>query len=128
MSPKPGFSAAELRYLTEVDGYDHFALVAVPADNPDQIVAVGRFVRLADDPASAEVAIVVGDPYQGRGLGKRLGLMLADAAHERGIKRFTASTIGDNLPAQRLMRSISARMNAESPEKGVRELVLELAA
>ena len=49
--PKPTLSASELRYLTEVDGYDHYAIVAVAADDEERIVAVARFVRLADDPA-----------------------------------------------------------------------------
>ena len=40
LSPKPDFSAAELRYLTEVDGWNHHALVAVPADDPERIIAV----------------------------------------------------------------------------------------
>ncbi len=128
MSPKPRFSGAELRYLTELDGWNHLALVATPADDPDSFVAVARFVRMPEDPATAEFAIVVGDPYQGRGLGKRLALALADAARERGIERFTASTLGDNVPAQRLMASIAERMHGGRASHGVRELELELAA
>ena len=34
LAPKPRFTLAELRYLTEVDHVDHFALVAVLADAP----------------------------------------------------------------------------------------------
>ena len=35
LAAKPRFSSGELRYLTEVDGHDHLALVAVLADDPD---------------------------------------------------------------------------------------------
>lgn len=70
----------------------------------------------------------MGDPYQGRGLGKHLALALADAARERGIERFTASTLGDNVPAQRLMASIAERMHGGRASHGVRELEVELAA
>lgn len=128
LSAKPRLSSAELRYLTEVDGRDHYALLAVLAAEPSQVVGVARFVRLADDPAAAEAAVVIGDPYQRQGLGKRLGLMLADAARERGIERFTATMLGDNLPAHRLMAAISERLASERPGGGVRTLVAELAA
>ena len=45
LGPKPSLSASELRYLTEVDGHDHYAIVAIPDDGDDRIVAVARFVR-----------------------------------------------------------------------------------
>src|SRR3712207_2324700 len=68
LMPKPRFSSAELRYLTEIDGFDHVAIVAVLADDPESIVGVGRFVRLREEPDTAEAAIVVGDHFQGQGL------------------------------------------------------------
>ena len=46
LSPKVSFSAAELRYLTEVDQHDHIALVAVDASNPRQLIGVARCVRV----------------------------------------------------------------------------------
>ena len=70
MSPKTSFSAAELRYLTEVDGHHHVALVAEETEAPHRIVAVARYVAFADDPTTADVAIVVGDAIQGQGLGR----------------------------------------------------------
>ena len=127
LMPKPRFSSSELRYLTEIDGFDHVAIVAVLEDDPESIVAVARFVRLTDDPATAEAAIVVGDPWQGRGLGRELGLRLADEARARGVRRFTATLLGDNLAAHRLFRSISERLHARVGG-GVEELVAELGA
>src|SRR5450759_1558767 len=67
LAPKPYLSASDTRYLTEVDGTDHYALVATPADEPNLIIGVGRYVRLPDDPLAAEFAIVVGDDFQGEG-------------------------------------------------------------
>jgi RimJ/RimL family protein N-acetyltransferase len=112
LAPKPTLSRRDLRYLTHVDGIDHVALVAVTAQG---IVGVARFVRSADDPRSAEAAVVVADDLQGQGLGRRLGLALADAARERGIARFTATMLSDNDAAHRLLAWISARMT-ELPE------------
>ena len=127
LMPKPRFSSSELRYLTEIDGFDHVAIVAVSAEDPDVFYGVARFVRLREDPETAEAAIVVADQLQGKGLGRELGRRLADEARERGVKRFTASMLGDNAPAHALFRSISARLE-ERTESGLREIVAELAA
>src|SRR3954463_177461 len=69
LSPKKTFSAAELRYLTEVDQHDHLALVAVDAHHPSQLIGVARCVRVSED--TADMAVVIGDPWQGLGLGRR---------------------------------------------------------
>jgi RimJ/RimL family protein N-acetyltransferase len=108
--PKARFTKAELRYLTEVDGHDHVALVAESERWPGMIVAVARYVRLNDDPDTAEAAIVVADTLQGQGLGTLLAERLADAAIVHDVQRFTAEMLGDNRPAQRLMELLQARL------------------
>jgi RimJ/RimL family protein N-acetyltransferase len=126
---KRKFSRAELRYLTEVNGRDHVALVAeYPGDQTRRLIAVARFVRLADDPAAAEVAIVVTDEWQRRGIGTALTELLADRAREVGISRFTATIASDNLPALKLMRRLSSRLEGNHVGHGVSEMVLDLAA
>jgi GNAT superfamily N-acetyltransferase len=128
LASKPRFTSAELRYLTEVDGVNHIALVAVLEDDPDQLVAVARCVRLPDRPATAEMAIVVGDPWQNQGLGRALATALADAARAVGIRRFAATMLGDNEPARRLMRTFARRLEEGPVSGGVREVLVELAA
>lgn len=128
LSPKPRLSNAELRYLTEVDGRDHVAFVAVHADRPWELLGVGRFVRLRTDPAAADVAIIVADEHQGKGLGKRLSLILGDAARERGIERFVASMLSDSPAAHRLMHALTDRLEDHGHQQGVHELVADLAA
>ncbi|HEX8052007.1 MAG TPA: GNAT family N-acetyltransferase [Thermoleophilaceae bacterium] len=127
LAPKPRLTSSELRYLTEVDGEDHYAVVAVPLDDLETIVGVGRFVRLADEPGAAEAAIIVADYVQGKGLGKRLAHELADAARDRGIRRFRASMLSDNRAALALMRTLSERLESHY-DQGYREVVSELAA
>ena len=127
LMPKPRFSSSELRYLTEIDGFDHVAIVAVSAEDPDVFYGVARFVRWQDDPEAAEAAIVVADPLQGRGLGRELGRRLADEARERGVKRFTATLLGENVAAHRLFASISGRLEARY-DHGLEELVADIAA
>ena len=127
LTAKPRLTSAELRYLTELDGLDHYALVAVLADRPDQLAGVARFVRSTEDPLAAEAAIVVGDPLQGKGLGRTMGLRLADAARARGVRRFTATMLAENTAAHRLFAAISLRL--ETAHAGaVDELVAELLA
>jgi GNAT superfamily N-acetyltransferase len=134
LTAKPGLSAAELRYLTEIDGRDHVALVAVPLDEPDRIVAVARSVRIADLPDTAEMAVVVDDEWQGHGLGSLLAEALADAARKAGIRRLAAIMLGANEPARRLVLRIAERLEDDAPavvasdvHDGVRELTVELA-
>jgi GNAT superfamily N-acetyltransferase len=127
LSPKPRLTSSELRYLTEVDMVDHYALVAVLAEAPDVMVGVGRWVRSVDDPADAEIAIVIADDLQGRGVGTRLGDALAEAARERGIERFTASMLPTNAAAHRLFEKISSQLSYTRLH-GVDELVATLVA
>ena len=125
LAPKARLSGSELRYLTEIDGADHVALVAVRAHDPNFIVGVARFVRWRERPDAAEAAIVVGDPWQGQGVGRWMGLALADIARAHGVRRFTASLLSDNRAAHRVFETISARLHAEHHD-GVEELVAEL--
>lgn len=124
LSSKPKLTAAELRYLTEVDGVDHVAFVL---DTGDGLAGVGRFVRSRTDPTSAEIAIVIADARQGQGLGTLLGLALADEARALGIQHFTATMLPDNTAALKLLRRITTHLHSELHD-GVRELVADLAA
>ena len=127
---KPSLSEADTEYLVEVDGYDHHAIVATPVDNPEWILGVARFVRLPEDPGAAEFAVVVGDPWQGQGLGAELLERLADAAVERDVQRFTALVLAENGPAHALIRRLSGRF-APACERHlgiVDELEFQLAA
>jgi RimJ/RimL family protein N-acetyltransferase len=127
LSPKPRLTSSELRYLTEVDFVDHYALVAVLARSPEVAVGVGRWVRSTDSPADAEIAIVVADDLQGRGVGTQLGRALTDAARARGIERFTASMLPSNQAAHRLFAKISSQLQTVRHD-GVDELVAPLYA
>jgi acetyltransferase len=112
MTSKPYLSAADAVYLSDVDGYNHYALVATFAaldEDPDApIVAVARFVRSREDATVAEFAIVVGDEWQGLGVGRELMGRLVDAAGTRGIERFQATMLADNLAIQRLSERFAA--------------------
>jgi RimJ/RimL family protein N-acetyltransferase len=129
LTPKRSFSRTELRYLTEVDGRDHVALVAEhPAAPTRRLIAVARFVRLEDAPDAAEVAVTVADEWQGRGLGSMLGAHLSHLARNRGIRRFTATMASENTPAHRLMAKLTEHLEQHHVGSGVDELSLDLVA
>jgi RimJ/RimL family protein N-acetyltransferase len=83
-------------FLANVDYLRRLALVAASDDDPDaELIAVARYEPTAD-PAIAEIAFVVQDGWQNRGLGTALFRELLTAAAERGIKQFQASVLADN--------------------------------
>ena len=114
LAPKGSLSEGELRYLTEVDFDDHVAFVAVRPEDPDVLVGVGRWIRLRSDPVVAEIAFVVADRLQERGLGTALAEALAAAASERGVKRFVATMLPDNPAAHRLFARIAQEREIEA--------------
>lgn len=126
LGPKPRLSAAELRYLTEVDGHLHEALAAVDPET-GRGIGIGRFVRNPDRPASAEVAITVADAWQRRGLGRLLLERLADRAREEGITSFSALVSHDNHNMQALLKRIDASAYVRQVSSGVAEYEIELA-
>ncbi len=125
---KPHLTISDTRYLVEVDGCDHVALVATLAEDPDAIIGVGRFVRLPEDRRTAEFAIVVGDPFHGEGIGTELLERLAQAASRSGIARFTATMFAENVAAHRLVHRLSGRLARELHRGPVDEVVVELAS
>jgi GNAT superfamily N-acetyltransferase len=107
LGKKDQLSAAELRYYADVDHHDHEALIALdPASGRG--VGVARYVRDADDPEAAEIALTVADDWQGRGLGTELLGRLSHRGRQEGICRFTGVVSFDNVPMGMLLRSVGA--------------------
>ncbi|MFB9902586.1 bifunctional acetate--CoA ligase family protein/GNAT family N-acetyltransferase [Allokutzneria oryzae] len=98
--PYPRIPPRDLERFTTVDHRDRVALVAQLGDD---IVAVGRFDRLGSRDV-AEVAFVVEDAHQGRGLGSILLEHLAAAARETGLHGFVAEVLAENGQMVRVFR------------------------
>jgi RimJ/RimL family protein N-acetyltransferase len=106
-------SEETLRYLCEVDGVDHVAIVATRESldlKDEEALGVARYVRLPAAREVAEAAVTVGDWFQGRGLGMLLLATLAEAASERGIRKFRGEVLGSNAPMRRLLEEIGAEI------------------
>ena len=125
LAAKPRFTRRELSYLTEIDQRNHIALVALDGD---ALIAVARCVRLPDQPDTAEFAILVADPYQGRGLGTKLAEELAERARAQGIRRFAGTMLPDNVAALALMAHVARAFEDDHLEHGLREVVVSLTA
>ena len=107
-------SPALMNYLFQVDYVDHFVWVLV--DGPGgPVVADARFVRDIADPAVAEIAFIVADGYQGRGIGGLLMDALVIAAQVGGVRRFTARMLADNLPMRSILDRYGAHWDRDEP-------------
>ena len=98
----------ELRYLTEIDYLDHFAWVAVTADDPRTGIGVARYVRATGEPEVAEAAIVVADEWQGRGVGTILLELLALSASQHGIRVFRAFVAEANHRTRQMLARVGS--------------------
>jgi protein lysine acetyltransferase len=108
LGPKPGLSARELSYLTDVDHCWHEALVGID-ERDGSIVGVARYAGLLDRPGAADTAIVVADELQRHGIGGALGLRLIKRARANRFEVLTATTLWDNHPARGLLRRLGFR-------------------
>ncbi len=105
-------SPALMNYLFQVDYVNHFAWVVVDTGEGD-IVGDVRFVRDERDRTTAEIAFIVGDEYQGRGVGSFLMKALVLAARVGGVERFTARVLSDNLAMRTILDKYGARWQRE---------------
>jgi protein lysine acetyltransferase len=103
-----------MTYLFEVDYVHHFVWVITDgAEGP--VVADARFVRDGDDPSQAEVAFIVADEYQNRGIGTFLMAALAVAADYQGVHRFTARVLSENYPMRTILDRFGAEWHRDEP-------------
>lgn len=107
-SAKPELTDDELAHLTTVDHVDRVALVA---ELGGDLVAVARYERDALG-GPAEVAFVVSDAHQGRGIGTLLLEHLAAAGRERGVTTFTADVLAQNRAMLAVFRSAGFQQQA----------------
>lgn len=90
-APYPRLSDRDVVRFTTVDYVDRVAFILTVGE---RMIGVGRYERLEDD--RAEVAFLVEDAQQGRGIGQLLLEHLAEAARERGITGFVADVLPEN--------------------------------
>ncbi|WP_155372213.1 GNAT family N-acetyltransferase [Catellatospora vulcania] len=107
-SPYPRIPARDLHRFVNVDHRDREAFVVAAGE---RLVAVGRYERLGEQSVEAEVAFVVEDAYQGRGVGSVLLEHLAAAAAEAGVTRFVAEVLPENGAMLRVFTDAGYEVN-----------------
>ena len=113
-APYPRLSARDVKRFTEVDYVDRVAFILTLGDD---MIAVGRYDRIEGD--HAEVAFLIEDAHQGRGIAQLLLEHLAQAARERGITRFVAEVLPENRRMAKVFADAGYRVS-----KGIEDGVL----
>ena len=120
-SVHPTLSREDAERFVTVDHVDREALVVV---DRGEIVGLGGYDRCTD-PASAEIAFLVDDTHQRRGIGSLLLEHLCALARAHGIQRLEASVLATN----HLMLTVFAKAGFEQTQRleyGIVDLVLDI--
>lgn len=115
-TPLPKLSEAMLARFVHVDYLDRMAFVA---EVGDQLVAVARYDRTPGQPI-AEVAFLVDDAHQGRGLGSIMLEQLARYATLHGITAFVADTLAENSKMLHVFKDAGYQLERELADGVVR--------
>jgi GNAT superfamily N-acetyltransferase len=95
-----------------IDHRNEVAIVGtLPAAHGEDIIAMGSYYL---DPKTnrAEVAFVVEDKWQKRGIGTFLLSYLARVARRNGISGFTAEVLRDNRPMQAVISKSNCKVRS----------------
>ena len=102
-APKKGFSEREMAFFLNIDFENHVALVAeIDEDGLAVIIGGGRYIVVR--PGQAEIAFVVVDAYQAKGLGTILMRHLAALARDAGLKELIAEVLPENTAMLKVFR------------------------
>ena len=126
-APMPRLSERDIQRFTHVDHHDRVAFVLTVAQ---KMIAVGRFDKITDGstgPVEAEVAFLVQDAHQGRGIAQLLLEHLAQAGRERGVDKFVAEVLPDNSRMIQIFREAGYQV-AGGFEDGVMRLEFPISA
>lgn len=104
LGSKRDFSEQELQYLTQLDGWNHYAIGIEELEGKKRGVAIVRLVRASHTDKEAEVAITIIDDYQRRGLGTLLMNLIILAAMERDVERLSFTFLPQNDGIVRLIQ------------------------
>ena len=123
--PKRGFSEKEVSFFMNIDFSNHVALVAQIEEDGQRVIAGGgRYIVV--QPGQAELAFVVVDTYQGKGIGTALMRHLLAIARDAGLKELTAEVLPENAAMLKVFSGFGFRARTGGDPQ-VRHMVLQLA-
>jgi RimJ/RimL family protein N-acetyltransferase len=107
---RPHLATADVERFTRVDGRARFALVAVRGSD---LVAVARYEGRPGQ-RSAELAVVIDDALQHRGVGRLMLERLVDVAREAGLDTLEADVLAGNAAMLALLRTLGLSQRRET--------------
>jgi GNAT superfamily N-acetyltransferase len=110
LSGTPALTPGVLAGLADVDHDRHGSWLASVGSDP---VGVGRYIRTANDPAVAEIALEVADRYQSHGLGRLLRDVVGTAAADVGVTSLFWLMDETNLRIRHLAVPLRGRFRLE---------------
>jgi acetyltransferase len=118
---------AMLMRFTQIDYDREMAFVAVREEQgKDEEIAVARYVTNPDG-RTCEFAVVVGDAWQGKGLGRRMLQTIIDVARSRGLEVMVGHVLAANQPMLTLCAKLGFRISEHPEDSTVRRAILDLA-
>ena len=126
-SPVKSFSEQMVQRLVDVDRNRECALAVVCLEQGREIsVGGGRFV-VDDSGKACEFSVLVGDDWQGQGIGRRILATLIERAARRGLKLISGDVLAENRGMIALGRALKFRVCESEDDPTVVRLVRELA-
>ncbi len=127
------------RYFHAVKNWPHEALIRFTQNDYDReigivaiglppgptvMMGVGRLVMIPERD-TAEFAVIVADPWQGKGLGPKLIEKVIEIAKENGVRTLLGDVLAENHPMLGLVKKMG--FNVLRPDEGTCEVELDLA-
>ena len=118
------FSEKERAFFMDIDFKNHVAIVAL-AEEAGRKVIVGSGRYIVFEPGRAEMAFVVVDAWQGRGIGSILMRHLAKIANDAGLQELTAEVLPENAAMRKVFEKFGFKPAARGDPQTI-HLVLKL--
>ena len=107
------FPHSDVQRLANIDYRKDIAIVGVvPGVSEDEIVAIAQYF-LDPDGQSAEVAFLVQDEWQSKGMGTLLLDYISKVASQRGVKKFIAKVLPNNKAMLSVFYNSGYKVNTE---------------
>jgi acyl-CoA hydrolase/RimJ/RimL family protein N-acetyltransferase len=124
-SPIKSMPHAKMQTYVNIDYRDTLSIVGLLGDiGQERIIAEGRFVKDKQLPY-AEVAFVVDEQYQGRGIATHIFRMLVTQARQRGLQGLTANVLTSNQSMLKVIEKAGLPTTSRL-EEGVYEITISL--
>jgi len=123
-SARPVPTEDMIKKYTQIDYVNNLALVAIIKENgKDRMIGVVRYIL--DKDGAAELAVVVADDWQGKGLGTKMLLAILDVIIRRKIKKIKGDIFLENQKMLQILLESGFKFISED-EYGVKHFEIEL--